>query len=111
MAPKGEDEASLGEQVEARWARFIQMLKTWAAGTPLHDRVASYQNIGSVAVIMIMRRHIAPYAALVHERSPRLFSKLPPDLDWIEDMYKSLSEDLQTKCWLYLELLLELSRE
>lgn len=111
-APAGkEDETSLGEQVAARWTRFIQMLKTWAAGTPLLARIANYEGLGSVAVIMIMRRHIAPHAALVYERSPRLFSKLPPELDWIEELYNAMPQDLQTKCWLYLELLMELCRE
>eukprot|EP00741_Cyanophora_paradoxa_P017497 tig00020965_g16906.t1 len=83
-------EATLGEQIEARWGRFLDLLEPEAKEPGVRAQIQSLRGIGATAVIVLFRRHINAEAELIKAKDDS-------------------RPELREKLWLYIELFVELT--
>eukprot|EP00741_Cyanophora_paradoxa_P022615 tig00000248_g21840.t1 len=84
-------EATLGEQIEARWGRFLDLLEPEA------------KEPG---------RHINAEAELIKARDDGVFEKLPQEYaSAVRSLFYGSGPELREKLWLYIELFVELTSE
>ena len=102
-------ERTLGEQIEARWARFLGFLRTEARDESVRAQIASLQGIGSAAVIVLFRRHINSEIGLIKAKNESLFDKLPAEHGWVRRLFEGCPPLLRARLWLYVEMFAELT--
>eukprot|EP00741_Cyanophora_paradoxa_P016477 tig00020918_g15908.t1 len=76
---RGPTEATLGEQIEARWGRFLDLLEPEAKEPGVRAQIQSLRGIGATAVIVLFRRHINAEAELIRRGTTEFFEKLPQE--------------------------------
>eukprot|EP00741_Cyanophora_paradoxa_P023468 tig00021586_g22670.t1 len=104
-------EATLGEQIEARWGRFLGVLGAEAKEPGVRAQIDSLRGIGATAVIVLFRRHINAEAALIKSRDERIFEKLPAEYRWVRPLFFGCPSSTREKLWLYLDMFTELTSE
>eukprot|EP00741_Cyanophora_paradoxa_P012343 tig00020608_g11928.t1 len=105
-------EATLGEQIEARWGRFLDLLEPEAKEPGVRAQIQSLRGIGATAVIVLFRRHINAEAELIKARDDGVFEKLPQEYaSAVRSLFYGSGPELREKLWLYIELFVELTSE